>query len=191
MRAKAFFMAILIFSVCVIFAEEMGSTPLDETSTVETPFEELPAFRERALIMRISSRIVEQNQQVVWNSENTRLTLPGRPVGIKLVGADLVVAVQFTPIMRQNSRHVLVAQGQIWINVPNEGISYRTTMQTIPLEWGEVIYFFPLGSVRSEDEASIEIQLTLEPYSREMAESDSAPMHRQGPGRARGRNTSP
>jgi len=131
----------------------------------ETSLEELPGLRERAVIMHIVSRIVEQNQEVVWDSENTRITIPGRPVGLKLLGSDLVVAVQFTPFLRESGRHILVAQGQIWINIPNEGISYHTTMQTIPLEFREQVYFFPLGSFKSEDEARIEIQLVLEPYS--------------------------
>jgi hypothetical protein len=89
--------------------------------------------------------------------------MPGRPVGLKLVGTDIVVAVQFTPFLRANGQHTLVALGQIWLNIPGEGISFQTTMQTIPMEFGELVYFFPLGSVRSQDEAYIEIQLLLEP----------------------------
>ena len=131
----------------------------------EPSLEELPGLRERAVVMHIVSRIVEQNQQVVWNSENTRVTIPGRPIGLKLVGANLVVAVQFTPFLRPGGQNILLAQGQIWINIPDEGISYHTTMQTIPLEFSEQIYFFPLGSMATKDEAHIEIQLVLEPYS--------------------------
>ena len=131
----------------------------------QTPLEELPGLRERAVVMHIVSRIVEDDHQVIWDSENTKITLPGRPVGIKLLGSDLVVAVQFTPFLRPGGQHVLVAQGQIWINIPNQGMSYHTTMQTIPLEFSEQVYFFPLGSIISEDEAHIEIQLVLEPYS--------------------------
>ena len=140
-------------------------TSLTALNAQETSLDEVPGLRERAVVMNIISRIIEQNQQVVWNSENTRVTIPGRPVGIKLVGANLVVAVMFTPFLRPNGRHTLVAQGQIWINVPDEGISYHTTIQTIPLEFGEEIYFFPLGSMDTKDEAQIEIQLVLEPYS--------------------------
>ncbi|MDR0497395.1 MAG: hypothetical protein LBH42_07260 [Treponema sp.] len=135
-------------------------------SAQESSLEQVPGLRERAVVMRIISRIVEQNQEVVWDEENTQLTIPGRPVGIKLVGSDLVVAVQFTPFLRPDGRHLLVAQGQIWINIPNQGISYHTTMQTIPLEFREQVYFFPLGSMRAPDEARIEIQLALEPYHR-------------------------
>jgi len=177
-KRTAFLGAVLFFTINILFAQE-------------TSLEEIPELRERAVIMRIVSRIVEENQQVVWDSENTRVTLPGRPVGLKLVGSDLVVAVQFTPFLRSNGRHILVAQGQIWMNIPDEGISYRTTMQTIPLEWRELVYFFPLGSVRAEDEARIEIQLALEPYSGHPVEQRPAPMVPQTPGRNRGRNISP
>jgi hypothetical protein len=125
----------------------------------------LPGLRDRAVILNIAARVVENNQREVWNSSNSKVTISGRPVGLKLVGANVVVAVQFTPYMRPNGKNILVAQGQIWIDIPNEGIHYQTTMQTIPLELGEQIYFFPLGSVNSPDGAHIEIKLKLEPYT--------------------------
>jgi len=143
----------------------------------ETSLEQLPGLRERAVIMRVVSRIIEQNQEVVWNSENTNVTMPGRPVGLKLVGSELVVAVQFTPFLRPTGQHTLVAQSQIWVNVPGEGMSFQTAMQTIPLEFGEQVYFYPLGSMDTHDTAHIEIQLVLEPY---IADTEARP--RQGRG---------
>jgi hypothetical protein len=130
----------------------------------------LPGLKKQAMIMDIVARVVERNQQVVWNSTNSRVTIPGRPVGLKLVGTNIVVAVQFIPYLRRNGQNVLVAQGQIWINNPNEGISYHTTMQTIPLEFGEEIFFFPLGSVDGQDDARIEVKLVLHPYTEESPE---------------------
>ena len=167
----------------------------------EPSLEELPGLRERAVVMHIIARIVEENQQVVWDSENTKITFLGRPVGIKLVGEGLVVSVQFTPYLQSNGRHILVAQAQIWLNIPNEGIRYQTTMQTIPLEFIEQVYFFPLGSLEPKDESRIEIQLALEPYSPPAAEprqgqqgrrlreppggaSDGSPGQRSGPERS-------
>ena len=126
---------------------------------------ELPGLRERTVVMRIVSRIVEQNSVISWDSENTQETISGRPVGLKLAGSNLVVAVQFTPFLRSSGRHTLVAQCQVWVNIPDEGISYYTTMQTIPMEFEEQVLFFPLGSMRAENEPHIEIQLVLEPYS--------------------------
>jgi hypothetical protein len=138
-----------------------------EATTRESPLEALPGLRERAVVVTMISRIVEQNEEVVWNSETSSVTIPGRPVGLKLVGSNLIAAVQFTPFLRPNGKHLLVTLGQIWINVPNEGISFHTTMQTIPLEFSEQVYFFPLGSVKEQDAPSIEIQLVLEPYFNE------------------------
>jgi hypothetical protein len=125
----------------------------------------LPGLKERAVVLDIVARIVEKNQEEVWNAANSKVTIPGRPVGLKLVGANVVVAVQFTPYRLRNGHNILVAQGQIWINVPNQGIRYQTTMETIPIEFGEQIYFFPLGSLNTHDDARIEIRLELRPYT--------------------------
>ena len=123
-----------------------------------------PRFRGRAVILEINARIVEQNQVVVWDESHRKATFPGRPVGIRLVGANIVVVAQFTPYIRHRAQKVLVAQGQIWMEAPNHGIRYQTSMQTIPLEFGEPVYFFPLGPARENDEASIEVMLVMHPY---------------------------
>jgi hypothetical protein len=129
-----------------------------------------PGLRNRAIIIDIATRIVEQNQNVVWDSVNSKVTIPGRPVGLTLVGTNIIIAVQFTPFFRPDGNNFLVAQGQIWINNP-DGLSFHTTMQTIPMEFEEFIYFFPLGSDDSEEDALIIIELVLYPYTTETAEA--------------------
>jgi len=129
----------------------------------------LPRFRGRAVVLEINVRIVEQdqdeqNQTVAWNESHSKPTIPGRSVGIKLVGSNVVVAAQFTPYIRRGAQKVLVAQGQVWMNVPGQGISYYTSVQTIPLEFNEPIYFFPLGPATDSTSASIEVTLILHPY---------------------------
>jgi hypothetical protein len=126
--------------------------------------EMLPAFKEQAVVINIIARVIENSRQEIFNSVDSRVTISGRPVGIKLVGSNLVVAVQFTPFFGHKGKNVLVAQGQIWIELPGEGMRYQTTLQTIPMEFGEQVYFYPLGSVAKPEEARIEIQLELLPY---------------------------
>jgi hypothetical protein len=154
----------------VLFLSVKAAAGAQESSLQEM----LPGLRERAVVLNIVARIVEPNHEEVWNSYNSKVTIPGRPVGIKLVGENIVVAAQFTPYLREGGRSVLVAQGQIWLDVPNVGIRYQTTLQTIPLEYGEPLYFFPLGSVNSGDTAHIEIQLELRRYT-EAADTDNPP----------------
>ncbi|MDR1909110.1 MAG: hypothetical protein LBQ35_04280 [Spirochaetaceae bacterium] len=130
----------------------------------ELSLEEMfPGLRDRALVLDIEARVVGAQQEVDWNEENSQVTIPGRPVGIKLVGTNVVVAVQFTPY-RRNGQNFLVAQGQVWIDVPNQGISYHTSIETIPLEFGESVYFFPLGRGSSPEGSRIEIRVAMRPY---------------------------
>jgi hypothetical protein len=123
-------------------------------------------FRDQALVLDINARIIEQNDAVVWDESHKVTTIPGRPVGIKLVGSNLVAVAQFTPYVRRGVQKSLVAQGQIWLQVPTQAMHYYTSIQTIPLEYGEPIYFFPLGP-QKEDASCIEIMLTLYPYDEE------------------------
>ena len=147
----------------------------------ENSLDEIPALRERAVKVYIVSQIVDQNQQVILDSEDSKVALPGQPIGLRLTGDNLVVAVQFTPFLRPNGRHLLVALGQIWINIPDEGMSFYTTMKTIPLEFGEQVYFFPLGSMEDKNEAYIEIKLMLEPYSERPPSTNARRERRNAP----------
>ena len=154
-----------------IHAEEPGNqSALQEEPTVSTAPEsnpQRPRFRGRPLVLDITARVIEQNQTVLWNESHKKETIPGRPVAIKLVGTNIVVEAQFTPYLRRGVQKFLVAQGQVWLEVPNQGIRYHTSMQTIPLEFGEPIYFFPLGPQRDGGAAHIEVMLTLYPNDEE------------------------
>ena len=127
----------------------------------------------RAVEVQITARIIEQNGQMAWSENYRRVTIAGRAVGLRLQGDDLVVDSQFTPFLRPDGKHTLVALGQIWISIPDKGINYFTTMQTIPLEYGEQVYFFPLGSMKPQEGSHIEIQLTLEPHNRLVIDNNS------------------
>jgi len=114
----------------------------------------------RALEVTINARVLDDEQTVIWSQDEKRTTIPGTPVTIKLVGSNLVVAAQFTPYIRRQGS-VLVAQGQIWIDNKGNGMSYYTSIQTIPMDFNEPIYFFPLGT----SDPSIEIIITVNPQT--------------------------
>jgi hypothetical protein len=135
----------------------------------------LPEFRGQALVLDIVARLSGEGQETAqagtnaaevqggaWDSSSSRVTIPGRPVGIKLVGSNIVVAVQFTPF-RRGEQNFLVAIGQVWLNIPGKGISYHTTLESVPLAFGEPVYFFPLG--RGDDQSILEIQVAMRPWT--------------------------
>jgi hypothetical protein len=149
-----------------------GISPQD----IEDPLEKvIPGMRDRAVVLNIIARIVETNEEESWNSVSSKVTIPGKPVSIRMIGENIVITAQFTLYMQENGRNVLLAQGQIWIKDPEKGIHYQSTMQTIPLEYGEQLYFFPLGKVDSGNDTRIEIQLELNPYLAEAGNASAAP----------------
>jgi hypothetical protein len=166
----------------------------------------LPAFRGRALVCEISASLMDGEGSTVWTAAEKKITLPGRPVSLRLVGDNVVMVFQFTLYFRQDRRDgmrdedggagggvggkaggkarggendsaqgsagegILVAQGQIWVNLPELGMQYQSTMKTVPIVLNEPVYFFPFGN---SDEAGpggkgdprLAIQLSLSPYS--------------------------
>ncbi|MDR1128922.1 MAG: hypothetical protein LBL20_06385 [Treponema sp.] len=150
----------------------LGGLLLVAVSTAS--YAEDQSLEELAVVLNIVSRVVEADQQVVWDQTNNKVTLPGVPVRLKLIGTNIVVVVQFTLYREKTGRKVLVAQGQILVDVPNRGMSYHTTIETIPMEYGEQVYFFPLGRADSPEEARIEIQVALLPYDPETALLEAA-----------------
>jgi len=124
----------------------------------------VPENRRQALVLNINSRVLEEDgKKVVWSENNRKTSISGIPVGVQLVGSNIVVVVQFTPYIR-NDGNVLVIQGQIWVADPEKGVTYFTSIQTVPMEFSEPVYFFPLGESKNLS-PSIEIVITVSPYN--------------------------
>ena len=161
------FCIFFIFAACAfVYAEEEGAVNQFAGS-----------FKGRTLALDINVRVLEKAQVVVWDKSQQKETISGSPVGLKLVGSNVVVAVQFTPFIRRGG-NVLAVQGQIWVNDPQKGMCYYTSIQTIPMEFGEPVYFFPLGSAEqaNESNASVEIIITVNPEAADPnVRVDSAP----------------
>jgi hypothetical protein len=131
-------------------------------------FVDIPeGLRERALVFDITAKVLggTKDSDAAWSASSKKVTIPGKPVFIKVEGANLVVTAQFTPYMRRNGEKVLVAQAQVWLESTGGGVQYMTNVQTIPLEFGEPVYFLPIGSSKSENDAYIEIIIDVRPYS--------------------------
>jgi hypothetical protein len=129
-------------------------------------------LRDRAVVFRIVTRVLEKDNNEAWNSDTYKVTIPGRPVGLKIVGENVAVSVQFTLYQHRNMGSILVAQGQIFTEMPGGGVQCRTIMQTLPFDFGEQVFFFPLGSGDPDYEALIEIQLEMSRYNETTANED-------------------
>jgi hypothetical protein len=141
----------------------------------ELDFEELfndpklESLIDQALQLNITAKVLPPGEAVAWNSASRKVTLPGRSVAVRLVGQNIRIDVVFTPYQKENGAVLLVAQGQVWLSeAPEKKTRYLTTIQSIPVSWGEKVLFFPLGlsSELPADQKTFAIQLEVEilPY---------------------------
>jgi hypothetical protein len=128
--------------------------------------EDLESLIDEALQLQITAKVLPPDQQPVWNSQSKKLTIPGRSVAVRLVGDNIRIDVVFTPYQEESGTLLLVAQGQVWFSeAPDSKTTYLTTIQSIPVSWGEKVLFFPLGFSSEFAEAStFNIQLEVEIY---------------------------
>jgi hypothetical protein len=153
MKRSFFLLSVFYFIAAGIMLNAQNRQPAAAEGAVQQ--DAIP--RRQALDITIESRVLE-GQDVAWSEINSKVSMPGSPVGVQLVGSNIVVVVQFTPYVRRNDS-VLAAQGQIWIADKDNSVTYYTSMQTIPFELGEPIHFLPLGPEHLNP--SIEIIITV------------------------------
>ncbi len=156
-----------------LFIFFFAGTAVARAQESSSPDEILPGFEETAVILQINARVIEPNQEIIWDSSDSKATISGKPVSIKLTGRNIIIVARFTPYISADGLKFLAVQGQVWTDVPNKGVHYYTSIQTMPVEFGEQIFFFPLGSQTEEGDMRIEIQLMLKPYEEELPSQDN------------------
>lgn len=131
---------------------------------------------DKAIRVEITARITDDGRETVWNMELSRLTLSGKAVSVRLDGSNIVVIAEFTPYREEDGTYLLVAQGETLITTP-EGrtVRYRPTVKSMPVNVGESVLFFPLGTGHLDLEVepaetsslNIEIEVRIVPYVEE------------------------
>jgi hypothetical protein len=122
--------------------------------------QELPeALRGSALSVRVHAFVPQAAETAGWEGDSVKYTVLGSPVGVKLVGDSAIILVQVTPFDKDGTGLFLVTQGQVWFRA-GAGLSYRTTINTFDVEYGEIILFFPFG-IGSDGKAPLRIEIVV------------------------------
>jgi hypothetical protein len=136
------------------------------------PKDALRNLLSRALSITISARILPpgaRDEAPAWNAESTRLTIPGRPIRVRLEGENVRIFLDCTPYLQESGEVLLLAQGQVWLSEPAEKEArFYSTFYSIPVSYGEKVLYFPLGlnggqSPRN-DHFNIELEIKIVPY---------------------------
>ena len=117
--------------------------------------QELPeALKGKARVVRINATApaaipesgASSSVSLPWEAQSAKYTVPGTPVPFKLIGSNVAIIVQITPFERDDGKGVkLIAQGQVWVKLPEGGLSYNTTIESLSVDYGETVLFFPIG----------------------------------------------
>jgi hypothetical protein len=158
----------LLLALAVVQAQAQSTAPDTETD----PKEALQQLLSKALSVTISARIFPpdtQEEAPIWNAESTKLTIPGRPIQVRLDGDNVRIYLVCTPYVQDNGEVLLLAQGQIWLTQPTDKeAKYYSTFYSIPVSFGEKVLYFPLGIAPAEgqqkDFFNIELEIKIVPY---------------------------
>jgi hypothetical protein len=117
-----------------------------------------------------------------WTSRSLRYTVSGSPIGIRLASEDLLIIVQVTPYDHGKEGLVIVAQGQVWVKQENGEIAYHTAFETLSVDFGERVFFYPLG-LNPDGSSAFHLEIAVDRFGDKpsIAESDSSESASQQP----------
>ena len=123
----------------------------------------LKYLENKALNIKIITRIVDEKGITVWDTEISRITISGKSVKVKLSGVNLLVITDITPYIMDDSTILLVSQGEVWIgSLESEAMKHYSTIKSIPVIPGESVLFFPLGVIKASDTEIYNIELEIQ-----------------------------
>jgi hypothetical protein len=128
-------------------------------------------FEDSVLILRISARILNEDKAPIWNVDLQRTTILGRGVSVRLQGGNLTLEAEFKPLKNEAGNLLLSADSQTWLQISNPNSAGETTpiyqnmINTLPIEFGEPIIFYPLGMGSERANGfNLEIEIMVTPY---------------------------
>jgi hypothetical protein len=102
--------------------------------------------------------------QIPWGEPLTRALPFTAPLDVRLVGKNVVALLQIIPTNLKSSVVELMVQGQIWVKMPDESMSYKTTLHSMSVTLGSRLLFYPLGmDSRSGAPIAVEIRVDRPP----------------------------
>lgn len=99
-------------------------------------------------------------QRIDWGQTITQVTQGAAPLDVKILGTNIVVLMQIFPVETSATKVSFLVQGQVWAKMPDNSLSYKTTVQTLSLAYGSRLYYYPLGiDAKAGAPLAVEIQV--------------------------------
>lgn len=103
----------------------------------------------------------DPSKAVAWGEALERSLPFAAPLDVRLVGKNVVALIQIVPIELRSAIVDLIIQGQVWVKMPDDSLSFKTAVQVLSLPLGSRFYFYPLG-VDTKTGAPIAVEIRVE-----------------------------
>ncbi|MBN2657739.1 MAG: hypothetical protein JXR86_11820 [Spirochaetales bacterium] len=166
MRKVIFISCLIFLSVPILFADE-------------TKEETLSRILKEAVSITVHSRIVLQDNENYWESDITKVTIPGRAVTLLFETESEKLSIELTPFKSDSGEgfvYTLTAVSQFW-HEDEEGAQFRSSFKSISMVPGELILFYPLGLKTQEaitgGQLHMEMGIRIVPYQSDKEDPDN------------------
>lgn len=163
MRWTVFFW-VLLFSLSIPYLLFSQANTPNKPDTENDFGKTLDYLQDKSLEVLIHARIKGRDQENIWTTKVSEVTVSGKSVSITLEGADLKIVALLIPFLNEDNSIFLIAKGEVWIQEgPGEERKYYSTVKSLPIDAGESVIFFPTGMIMdSEDESIFTIELEMQ-----------------------------
>jgi hypothetical protein len=121
------------------------------------------ALVNETLTVAIKATVGKKAGPPSWESKDLKYTIPGSSISVKMIGTDVAIIITVTPYKTKEGGLLLLAQGQVWYKEGESGLRYRTTVDTMSVNFGERVLFYPFG-VQADGESPLRVELVMDKY---------------------------
>lgn len=106
----------------------------------------------------------DSSLEISWGEPLTR-TLPfSAPLDVSLAGKNVLALIRIVPVELHAAILDLILQGQVWVKMPDNSLSFKTMVQTLSVALGSRLYFYPLGvDAKTGAPIAVEIRVDRQP----------------------------
>jgi len=154
-----------VFSAAAAWAQGAPvAASLPDMAAESGSLESIPAaLIGEALTVSIIASVGKPSEPPTWEARDIKYTIPGTSVSVKMIGRETAIVITITPYKHKDGGLMLVVQGQVWYKDGDEGVRYRTTVDTLIVGFGERVLFYPFG-VQPEVGAPLRVELIMDAY---------------------------
>lgn len=162
-QAQPLMVSLFLCSALLAFAQ----TPSNPASGTQAPASgPVLHFRIRSafsLTPEMVRGLQAKSAEVNWGEPLAKSLPFAAPLDVRLVGKNVVALIQIVPIALRAEILDLIVQGQVWVKMPDDSLSYKTTLQSLSLPLGSRLFFYPLGvDAKTGTPIAVEIRVDRE-----------------------------